>query len=314
MIPTILPWAGFLALVAALLAIDLGIFHRKAHEVHRREALIWSVVWISLALAFGAGMFVVRGTDDGIRWITGYLIEKSLSVDNVFIFILIFSTFAVPPRYQHRVLFWGILGAIIMRGILIGVGAALIHNFHFIIYVFGAFLVFTGLRFLRSHEEAPSLEDNRLVRIARRIFPTTEGYEGQKFFVRRNGVLFMTPLLLVLLLVESTDVIFAVDSIPAIFAVTTDPFIVFTSNIFAILGLRALYFVLSSYLLGLLYLKPALAAILVFVGTKMLISDFYKFDPLVSLAVIIVILGAAIVASIVVQRRRIAAIEAEKVA
>jgi tellurite resistance protein TerC len=312
MLLTIAPWLGFLAFVGAMLALDLGVFHKHAHEVRRKEALIWSAVWISLALLFGAGMFVIRGPQAGVEWITGYLIEKSLSVDNVFIFILIFAAFGVPASYQHRVLFWGILGALIMRGILIGVGAALLHNFHFIIYVFGAFLIFTGLRFLRSHEEAPSLENNRLVQIAKRIFPTTDVYEGQKFFVRRKNTLFMTPLFLVLLLLESTDILFAVDSIPAIYAITSDPFIVFTSNIFAILGLRALYFVLSGYLVGLLYLKPALAAVLVFVGAKMLLADVYHMPPLLSLAVIIVILGSAIVASLVVQRRRIAKVLADQ--
>jgi tellurite resistance protein TerC len=210
------------------------------------------------------------------------------------------------------VLFWGILGAIIMRGALIGLGGALLHNFHFIIYVFGAFLIFTGLRFLRSHEETPSLENNKLVQIAKRIFPTTNTYEGQRFFLRRNNILHMTPLFLVLLLIESTDVVFAVDSIPAVYAITQDPFIVFTSNIFAILGLRSLYFVLSGYLIGLLYLKPALAAVLVFVGTKMLLSDIYHIPPLISLGVIVIILGTAITASLIVQRRRTQRVLAEE--
>jgi tellurite resistance protein TerC len=305
------PWALFLAFVAAMLALDLGVFHRTAHDVSRKEALTWSAVWIALALVFAAGVFSIRGTETGIQWLTGYLVEKSLSVDNVFIFLLIFSTFHVPTTVQHRVLFWGVLGAIVMRGILIAIGGALLHTFHFIIYVFGGFLIITGLRFLRSHEEAPSLERSVLVRTARRFFPTTESYEGQKFFVRRHGRLFMTPLFLVLLLIESTDLIFAVDSIPAIFAITTDTFIVFTSNIFAILGLRALYFVLRGYLLGLLYLKPALAAVLVFVGMKMTLSDFVQVPPLVSLSVITVILGSSIVASLVVQRRRIARAQEE---
>ena len=290
-----------MAFVLGMLALDLGVFHRNAHEVHRREALAWSAVWIGLAIAFNIGMYYFQGSEKGLEWTTGYLIEKSLSVDNVFVFLLIFSTFAVPAQYQHRVLFWGIIGALIMRGAMIAIGAQLI-AFHIIIYIFGGFLILTGLKFLRSTEEAPSLERNLLVRAARRIWPVTEGYEGQKFFVRRNGALMMTPLFLVLILIESTDLVFAVDSIPAIFAITDDPFIVFTSNVFAILGLRALYFVLSGYLSGLVYLKPALAAILVFVGTKMVIIDIYKIDPLISLAVIVTILIIAIAGSFVKQR------------
>ncbi|MBA4179529.1 MAG: hypothetical protein C0506_02975 [Anaerolinea sp.] len=286
-----------------MLALDLGVFHKNAHEIGRREALAWSVVWIGLAIVFNIGVYVVSGTERGLEWTTGYLIEKSLSVDNVFVFILVFATFAVPPAYQHRVLFWGILGALVMRAILIAVAGVLLSSLHFVIYIFGAFLIITGIKFLRSHEEAPSLEKNRLVRLARRFFPTTEGYEGQALFVRRKGVLMMTPLFLVLLVIESTDLVFAVDSIPAIYAVTDDPFVVFTSNVFAILGLRSLYFVLAGYLAGLAYLKPALAAILVFVGTKMLIVDLVKIPPLVSLAVIMGVLGVAVVASILRPKR-----------
>jgi tellurite resistance protein TerC len=299
----LLPWVGFIAIVAALLAIDLGIFHRDAHEVGRREALTWSAVWIGLALMFNAGVFWFMGRQSGIEWFTGYVIEKSLAIDNVFVFLLIFSSFAVPPMYQHRVLFWGIVGAIIMRAILIAFAGVLLGTFHWIIYVFGAFLIYTGYKFLRGGHEAPSLESNRLVRLARRFFPVTEGYEGQKFFVTRNGVRFMTPLFLVLLLVESTDLVFAVDSIPAIYAVTDDPFIVFTSNIFAILGLRALYFVIAGYLSDLKYLKVGLAAVLVFVGTKMLLVDVYKVPALISLGVIITILTVAFVASNMARRR-----------
>lgn len=293
----LVPWFGFLALVALLLAIDLGIFHREAHEVKRREALIWSGVWIGLALVFNAGVFWLMGRQAGIEWFTGYLIEKSLAVDNVFVFLLIFSSFAVPPAYQHRVLFWGIVGAIVMRAMLIAFANLLLDTFHAVIYIFGAFLIVTGLKFLRTDHRPPSLESNWLVSLARRLFPVTGDYEGQRFFIRRDGVLFATPLLLVLLLVEATDLVFAVDSIPAIYAVTDDPFIVFTSNIFAILGLRALYFVLAGYLAQVRYLKPGLAAILMFVGVKMLVSDFYKIHSLASLAVIIMILMAAVVAS-----------------
>lgn len=294
----LLPWLGFLALIGGLLALDLGVFHRDAHEVKRREALVWSVVWIGLALVFNAGVFIFMGTQSGIEWFTGYVVEKSLAVDNVFVFLLIFGAFAVPPRYQHRVLFWGIVGAIIMRAALIGFAGVLLSSFHFIIYLFGAFLIFTGLRFLRGGHEVPTLEKNRLVRLVKRFFPVTDGYEGQKFMVRRNGVLYLTPLFLVLILIETSDLVFAVDSIPAIYAVTSDPFIVFTSNIFAILGLRALYFVLAGYLAGLRYLKPGLAAVLMFVGTKMILVDIYKIPSLVSLGVIISILTIAVVASL----------------
>lgn len=300
----LLPWAIFLAFVAGMLALDLGVFHRDAHAVTRKEALGWSAAWIGLAIVFNIGVYVFKGTESGIEWTTGYLIEKSLSVDNVFIFLLIFSTFAVPAAYQHRVLFWGIVGALVMRAVLIAAAGVLLGTLHFIIYVFGAFLIFTGFKFLRDQEHTPDLDKNRFVRLVKRAFPVTERYEGQSFFVRRKGVLFATPLFLVLVLIESTDLVFAVDSIPAIYAVTSDPFIVFTSNIFAILGLRALYFVLAGYLAGLAYLKPALAAVLVFVGAKMLLIDVYKIPALVSLAVIIAILATAITASLLVQRRR----------
>jgi tellurite resistance protein TerC len=302
MLVDLLPWVLFLAFIIGLLALDLGVFHREAHEVGRKEALTWSAIWIGLALLFNAGVFWFMGSQAGIEWFTGYVVEKSLAIDNVFVFLLIFSAFAVPAKYQHRVLFWGIIGALIMRAGLIASAGVLLSTFHWIIYVFGAFLIFTGLRFLRGGHEAPSLETNRLVKLAKRFYPVTEGYEGQKFFVMRNGVRFMTPLFLVLLLVESTDLVFAVDSIPAIYAITDDPFIVFTSNVMAILGLRALYFVLAGYLAGLKYLKPGLAAVLVWVGSKMLLVDVYKVPALVSLTVIITILSIAIGASFLARR------------
>ena len=306
MLTDLVPWIAFLALVVGMLALDLGVFHREAHEVSRREALTWSAVWIGLALLFNGGVFWRMGNDAGVQWLTGYLVEKSLAVDNVFVFLLIFSAFAVPAKYQHRVLFWGIVGALIMRAILIAFAGVLLGTFHWIIYVFGAFLILTGIRFLRGGHETPSLEDNKLVKLAKRFYPVTEGYEGQRFFVVRNGVRYMTPLFLVLLLVETTDLVFAVDSIPAIYAITGDPFIVFTSNIMAILGLRALYFVLAGYLAGLRYLKPGLAGVLVFVGAKMLLVDVYKIPALVSLAVIVAILGIALAASLLAARREAA--------
>ena len=306
MLTDLIPWIAFLGFVLGLLALDLGVFHREAHEVSRREALTWSAVWIGLALLFNAGVFWRMGNEAGVQWLTGYLVEKSLAIDNVFVFLLIFSAFAVPAKYQHRVLFWGIVGALIMRAILIAFAGVLLGTFHWIIYVFGAFLILTGIRFLRGGHETPSLEDNKLVKLAKRFYPVTEGYEGQRFFVVRNGVRYMTPLFLVLLLVETTDLVFAVDSIPAIYAITSDPFIVFTSNIMAILGLRALYFVLAGYLAGLRYLKPGLAGVLVFVGAKMLLVDVYKIPALVSLAVIIAILGIALAASLLAARREAA--------
>ena len=292
-----LPWIGFLAFILGMLALDLGVFHRDAHAITRREALIWSVVWISLALTFNVGVYLTMGTESGIEWTTGYLLEYSLSIDNVFVMLLIFSTFAVPAIYQHRVLFWGILGAVVMRGILIAFAGFLLDRLHWMIYVFGAFLIFTGYRFIRGGDHVADVSDNKLVNFAKRFMPVTETYEGQKFFTMRNGVRYMTPLFLVLLLIESTDLIFAVDSIPAIYAVTDDPFIVFTSNAFAILGLRSLFFVISGYLSGMAYLKPALAAIMAFVGTKMVLIDVAKVPPLLSLGVIAAILIVAIIAS-----------------
>jgi tellurite resistance protein TerC len=315
-----LPWAAFLVFVAGMLALDLGVFHRDAHEVRRKEALIWSAVWIGLAVVFNLGVYFFEGADAGVEWTTGYLIEKSLSIDNVFVFLLIFSAFGVPAALQHRVLFWGIVGALVMRAVLIAFAGVLLDRLHWVIYVFGAFLILTGIKFLRGDHATPSLEKNRLVRLARRFYPVTEGYEGQTFFVRRNGVRYLTPLFLVLLLIESSDLVFAVDSIPAIYAVTDDPFIVFTSNIFAILGLRALYFVLGGYLSGLRYLKPALAAVLVFVGAKMVLIDVYKIPSLASLAVILTILTVAFGASFLARRQEPSAttspvaIDAESVA
>jgi tellurite resistance protein TerC len=298
MLTEFLPWAGFLAFVLLMLALDLGVFHRDAHAVTRREALAWSCAWIGLAVVFNAGVYATMGGTAGVEWTTGYLVEKSLSIDNVFVFILIFSAFRVPAEYQHRVLFWGIIGALVMRAILIAGAGLLLGTLHWTIYIFGAFLIFTGIRFLREQDAHPDLAKHPAIRFANRVMRVTHQYHGQRFFVRHEGMLYATPLFLALLLVETTDVIFAVDSIPAIYAITGDPFIVFTSNVFAILGLRALYFVLAGYLGGLVYLKPALAAILVFVGGKMLLADVYHMPPLGSLAVIVGILGVAIVASL----------------
>jgi tellurite resistance protein TerC len=302
-IGTPLLWIGFNIFVLALLAIDLGVFHRKAHIVSVKEAAIWSAVWISLSLLFNLGLYFWLGSEVALQFFTGYVIEKSLSVDNIFVFVLIFGAFAVPAVYQHRVLFWGILGALVMRGTLIVAGAALIEQFHWIIYVFGAFLIFTGVRMALHRDEEIHPENNPLLNILRRRLPVTETYEKDHFWVRRAGKLMITPLLLVLVLVESTDLIFAVDSIPAIFAVTTDPFIVYTSNVFAILGLRSLYFLLAGVIDKFHYLKLGLSAVLTFVGVKMVIVDFYKIPTPVSLSVIVGLLVIAVVASLVRARR-----------
>ncbi len=294
---TIGVWVGFNLFVLAMLALDLGVFHRKAHVVSLKEAMIWSVVWIALALLFNLGVYVWRGPESALEFFTGYLIEKSLSVDNIFVFVLIFSAFSVPAAFQHRVLFWGVLGALLMRGTLILAGSALLKEFHWIIYVFGAFLILTGIKLAIQRHAQQHPENNPLVKLVRRVLPMMSAYEGERFFVRRTGRWLATPLLLVLLSVEFTDLIFAADSIPAIFAVTQDPFIVYTSNVFAILGLRSLYFVLAGVVDKFYYLKLGLSAILVFVGVKMVLADVYKIPVALSLLVIAGVLAIAVVAS-----------------
>lgn len=296
-------WLAFNLFVLAMLAIDLGIFHRKSHEVSLREAFAWSAVWVTLALVFNAFIFQWRGSEAALQFFTGYLIEKSLSVDNIFVFALLFTYFSVPKAYQHRVLFWGILGALVLRAIFILAGAALLAKFHWIIYIFGAFLLITGIKMAIFRDQQMDPEKNPLLRLVRRFIPVKNEYHGDHFFVRENGKLWATPLFLVLVLVESTDLVFAVDSIPAIFAVTSDPFIVYTSNVFAILGLRSLYFVLAGVMDKFRYLKLGLSAVLVFVGIKMLLIDLYKIPSLWSLAVIVVLLTLSIVASHWASRR-----------
>jgi tellurite resistance protein TerC len=296
-------WAGFNAFILAMLALDLGVFHRKSHEVSIREATVWSAVWIALALAFNAGIYGLRGAEQGIQFFTGYLIEKSLSVDNVFVIALIFSFFAVPKMYQHRVLFWGILGALVLRALFIAAGAALLERFHWILYVFGAFLLATGIKMALYRNREIHPEHNPVLKLVRRLVPVTPDYRGSHFWVREGGRRLATPLFLVLVLVETTDLIFAVDSIPAIFAVTRDPFLVYTSNVFAILGLRSLYFVLAGVMGKFVYLKLGLSAILVFVGAKMLVTEVYKVPATVSLLVVAAILAAAVAASLWRNRR-----------
>ena len=302
-------WAGFNVFVLLMLALDLGVFHRKAHEVSLREAAAWSALWVALALIFNYGIYHFMGSEAGLAFLTGYLIEKALSVDNIFVFVLIFSYFNVPAKYQHRVLFWGILGALLMRGAMIAAGAALIAEFHWIIYVFGAFLVFTGIRMAMQTEHAIDAESNPVIRLVRRVMPVTNVYHGQRFFVKEEigGRLrrVATPLFVVLVLVETTDLIFAVDSIPAIFAITTDTFLVYTSNVFAILGLRALYFLLAGVIHKFHYLKLGLSAVLVFVGAKMLLTDVYKVPVGISLVVIALVLLTAVAASLLFPKQAI---------
>ena len=297
-------WVGFNVFVLAMLALDLGVFHRKAHVVSLRESLTWTGVWVVLALIFNAGVWHYAGPQKALEFFTGYLIEKSLSVDNVFVFALLFSYFAVPLKFQHKVLFWGILGALVMRAVMIALGAALITKFAWIIYVFGAFLILTGIKMIVKREEEIHPERNPVVRWVKKLMPVTSDYRGDKFFVRENGILMATPLFVVLLLVEISDLIFAVDSIPAIFAVTQDTFIVYTSNVFAILGLRSLYFALAGVMDKFHYLKIGLGVVLSFMGVKMILAHTaWRIDTLVSLGVIVLILAASVVWSLVKPRK-----------
>jgi tellurite resistance protein TerC len=294
---------AFNAGVLAMLAIDLGIFNRKAHRITVREAAIWSGVWIALSLGFAAGIYHYRGRQQGLEFIAGYLIEYSLSVDNIFVFVLIFSYFRIPEKYQHRVLFWGIIGALVMRGTMIAGGSYLIERFHWVIYIFGAFLVFTGIRMATQDATDIEPEANPILRLLRRHLPVTHDYRDQSFFVRESPMrgdavrLMATPLFVVLVLVETTDLIFAVDSIPAIFAVTRDPLLVYTSNVCAILGLRSLYFLLSGVMHKFRFLKIGISVVLIFVGVKMLLSGQYEIPVGVSLLVIAGILTLTVAIS-----------------
>ncbi len=301
-------WIGFLIFVLLMLAIDLGVFHRKAHAVSMREAGAWTVVWISLALLFNVGIYFFwhdlvpaseyTNGEASIAFLTAYLIEKALSVDNIFVFVMLFTYFAVPAAYQHRVLFWGVLGALVMRGVMILTGVALIERFEWILYIFGAFLIYTGIRMALMDEGEVEPDKNPVVRWVRRFLPVTEAYVGQNFLVRHNGVLMATPLLLVLVVVETTDLMFALDSIPAIFAITRDPFIIFTSNVFAILGLRALYFLLAGMMDKFHYLKLGLAVVLTYVGVKMLVAQFVHIPTALSLGIVAGVITISVVASL----------------
>jgi TerC family integral membrane protein len=303
-------WVAFIACVMVFLAFDLGIFHRQAHIVKFREALAWTAVWFTLAMLFALGLKPLRGDKEALQFLTGYLIELSLSMDNVFVIVLIFAYFRVPPQYQHRVLYWGILGALIMRGMMIGLGVALISWLDWVLYIFGAFLVYSGIKMMFIETKVHP-EKNRMVRWTRKLFPVSSQFDGQKFITLAQGRKALTPLALVLVMVETSDLIFAIDSIPAIFAVTTKPFIIFTSNVFAILGLRSLYFVLAEAIGSFRYLKVGLSLVLVFIGIKMLIDPHdkprrwfqYDIPTSVSLLVVAGILIIAIVLSLTVARR-----------
>lgn len=296
-------WIGFNLFVLLMLALDLGVFHRKAKAISIKDALAWTAVWVVMALSFNVFVYYQFGSEDAFEFFTGYVIEKSLSVDNIFVIILIFSYFHVPADYQHKVLFWGILGALVMRVVFIVAGIELIHKFHWLVYIFGVFLAFTGVRILMQGDVKLNPEKNPVVRAVRRIFRVTPNYEGDQFFVRRGGMLWATPLFVVMVMIEATDLVFAVDSIPAILAISEDPFIVYTSNVFAILGLRSLYFAVAGIEKYFVYLKYALSAILIFIGVKMCIVDVYKIPIEWSLAFIGTALLTAVIASLIVKKK-----------
>ncbi|WP_040489277.1 TerC family protein [Fulvimarina pelagi] len=304
-------WLGFLTVVVALLVFDLGVLHRENREIEVRESLVLSSMYIALGLAFGGFVWWQLGSESGLNYLTGFVVEKTLALDNVFVIALIFSFFAVPRKYQHRVLFWGILGVIVLRAIMIGLGATLVSQFSWVLYVFAAFLIITGIKMLWIGEKEPDIGNNPIVGFLRRRFNVTDQHHGEAFFVRKanpvTGQLtwFMTPLFMALVMVEIADVIFAVDSVPAIFAITTDPFIVYTSNIFAILGLRALYFALAAMIHRFRYLKPALAIVLIFIGSKIFVADLLgleKFPATLSLSITFAIIGSGVVWSLIKTR------------
>lgn len=298
-------WIAFNSGILALLAFDLLVLHRKIREISFREAAVGSALWVALSLSFCAFVWRWRGPDSGLQFLTGYLVEYSLSADNIFVFVLIMTFFRVPKRLQHRVLFWGVLGALVMRGAMIGVGLFLVERFHWVLYIFGAILVVSGVKmFFQREEEELAPQNNPIIRFCRRCLPVTEKYEGGRFAVRRDGRVFLTPLAIVLIMLETTDLVFAVDSIPAIFAITRDSFIVYTSNVCAILGLRSMYFMLAGAMHRFIFLKAGLSIILTFIGIKMVIADLYKIPVEVSLMVIAAVLATAVVTSVIVTRGR----------
>lgn len=299
----VLLWIGFLIFIIGMLILDLKVLQKKDHEIQIREALLWTLFWIGLSLLFNLGVYFFMGVDYALEFLTGYLIEKALSVDNIFVFIIIFTYFGVPPRYQHKVLFWGILGAVIMRGAFIFAGVAIIQRLHWVIYLLGAFLVYIGIKMAFTKERKINPERNPVLRTFNKLYPVDYDYKGNKFFIKSAGRLVATPLFVVLIVIETTDIVFAVDSIPAILSITLHPFIVFTSNIFAILGLRALYFAVSGIMKLFRYLNYGLSLILVFVGVKMLISEYYKIPVSIALSVVGGILAVSIILSLVVTRK-----------
>lgn len=296
-------WAGFFVFVMCMLLLDLKVFNRKTHEVKMKEALLLSLFWIGLALAFNIGVWVFIDHQKALEFLTAYLIEESLSIDNLFVFIMVFAYFQVKPEYQHKVLFWGIIGAMVLRLVFIIAGVALINRFHWIIYLFGAFLIFTGVRMGLDKGKEIKPDKNPLIKLARKLIPVTPSFHENKFFVRVNHQTYATPLFITLIMIEFTDVIFAVDSIPAVLAISKDPFIVYTSNIFAILGLRSLYFALASIVKYFRFLKYGLSAILLFIGVKMVISGFYKFPTLAALAVVAGILATSVIVSVLIPEK-----------
>lgn len=300
---SVILWSSFSVFVMGMLALDLGVFHRKAHSVSVKEALTWTAVWITLAMLFNLFVYSYFGKEKALEFFTAYLVEKSLSIDNIFVMIMIFSYFNVPNSYQHKVLFWGIFGALVMRVIFIFAGIELIHKFHWLIYLFGGFLIVTGVRMVVGEDKPIEPDKNPLVKLVRKLFPVTDSFEGDNFFVTREQKTWATPLFIVVVLIEATDLIFAVDSIPAIIAISEDTFIVYTSNVFAILGLRSLYFALAGIEKYFTYLKYGLATILVFVGVKMCIVDFYKIPVEISLIVISFLLAISMIASVIVKKK-----------
>ena len=302
--PEYVSWILFAVLVGGLLSLDLFVFHRDAHAVRMREAAIWVAIWVTLGLGFGAWIFLTMGPTSGAEYLAGYLIEYSLSMDNVFVFAVLFGYFAVPAQYQHRLLFWGVLGAIVFRAIFILAGTALLESFHFVVYIFGALLLFTAWRMVTAGAENVDPSQNPVLRLLRRFVRVTDNYEGQRFFIRRENVLWATPMFAALVAIETSDIMFAIDSVPAILAITTDTFIVFTSNAFAIMGLRSLYFLLAGLIERFEYLKYGLAALLAFAGVKMLLSDVVHLDVWVSLGIIVGILLVSVIVSLVATRDR----------
>ncbi len=296
-------WLGFLVFVVGMLALDLGLFHRRSHVVGAREAAAWSALWVGLALAFGGLVHAWFGPERALEYLTGYLVEKALAVDNIFIFVAVFSAFAVPPALHHRVLAWGVLGALGLRAVCILLGSELLERFHWTIYLFGAILIVTGIRMFTARDAPPEITANPVLRLARRWLPSTPEYRGEAFFVREGGRILATPLFFALVAIELADILFAVDSIPAIFAITRDPFIVFTSNIFAILGLRAMYFLLADLLPRFRYLEVGLSGVLVFVGVKMCLSELLPIPTILSLGIIAAFVGVSALASALIPVR-----------